>query len=133
MPHPQRLLTDITWACRRQRYPDREAFAAEMQSYQDKSMGDRSAWRPGERVLEAPAVWIQFACWDKACTVRKEPVIELIAEDGEGFTALELFHRMVDEMGRVMLDEGDYLYDHCFFEGLSKADESPRYHVEFGS
>lgn len=133
MSYPTSLLQDIAWSCRRQRYGDRVAFAKEVQAYNDEIMQGRSAWSPDQVVLHAPRVEIQFMCWTEDGSDQPEHVIALDADDGKAFTQLELFHELCDGIGALLLDRNLYLYDHCFFEGLSGGGERAFYNVRFGS
>lgn len=133
MSYPTHLLQNIAWACRRERYPDRQAFGAQVQAYNDEIMKARSAWSPNEVVLRAPRVEIQFMCWTEDGSEQPEPVITLDADDGAAFTQLELLHGLCDQIGAILLDRNLHLYDHCFFEGLSGGGDQAFYSVWFGS
>lgn len=131
MTHPQSLLGNIAWSCKRQAYADPAAFGAAVQEYQDEIMAGRSSWAPDQVVLRAASVEVQFRCWNQEGT--DQPEETLAADDGQSFTMLELMHKVCDGLGRRLLERDYYLYDHCFFEGLALAEQTPRYHVNFGS
>lgn len=132
-PAPKSLLHDILWRCEAKRYPAQDLFEQEVREYHEAILGDAERWRPDEVALEAPRVRVSFMCWTPD-ERQIDALVELEANDGARFTTGELMHQLCDELGAYLLENDCKLYDHCFFEGLSKASDEPlTYYIYFGS
>ncbi|MEL6348131.1 MAG: hypothetical protein AAFV53_33795 [Myxococcota bacterium] len=134
MSLPDKLLKMIYWACYKERYPDRAAFLEAVQEYQDQISPENSEWAPNEVVLGVPRVWIGFHCW----VGDEQPwLVFPIDAEGGAFTMGELFHKLCDGIGEALMEQNAELYDHHFFEGISRWQEgddgAPLYAVRFGS
>lgn len=130
---PSRLLRDVLWSCSDERYASEQAFGEAVHQYQVDIRDNADHWAPAARVLEQPRVRVSFRCWDGEEQV--EPVLELEARDGAGFSALELMYGICDGIAAHLSARSRKLYDHRFFEGLGlgSSEGVPLYAVYFGS
>ncbi|MFV8749533.1 hypothetical protein ACNOYE_03155 [Nannocystaceae bacterium ST9] len=131
---PDRLLRDVLWVCGSRRYPSRTAFDAAVRDYEMRILQTAERWQPDELVLPVPRVDVQFMVWRGEEQV--EPRLRLEASEPRGFTALDLLHQIHEGIAAWLDEHQANLYDHCFFEGLSRSgqpSEVPLYFVNFGS
>lgn len=126
---PPTLVQSVSWTFRGTAFTDRSAFDAAVAAFQDAERGE--VWRPGEVVLRVARVRVSP---DVAWYLTDEhPTVELVADDGESFTAGELLFKVHNAFVAVLRQ-----MDHKHFEGLTlsghqEPGEPPLYDLDLGS
>ena len=131
---PDYLLKDVLWSCGRARHPSPAAFSAAVRQYH-LDIIQKDTWSPDEGVLPLAEVRIGFECWDADGEHEHEPIIQIKSDQPGQFTALGLLFAVCDGIAEHLDQNNRELFDHCFFEGLSRAKtaDPPLYWVRFGS
>ncbi len=107
---PKEVLRGVYWSFIEEPFADRAAFDDKVRQYQTDIPG-QDTWQPDQIAISCPRVRVGYMCWQGDEQV--EPVLELVSDNGESFTAGELLfklHNAVVEQLRQI--------DHHFFEGL---------------
>ncbi len=108
---PEEIMGDTLWSFAGDTYDTRAEFSDEVREYHLDIEGE-DTWRPDEVVLPVPRVKVSYEYWNDDGD-EEEAELDLTAENGKNFTALDLLfqiHNAVVERLRDM--------DHHFFEGL---------------
>jgi hypothetical protein len=108
---PKEVLPRAYWSFSGAPFAERAAFDEKVRQYQ-MTIGGQDTWQPEQIVIPYPRIRVFYMCWHGDEQV--EPVIELVSDNGEFFTAGELLfkvHNAVVEQLREI--------NHHFFEGLS--------------
>ena len=139
------LLRNIVWSFGSTKYPTLESFNEKLTAYQVAILGHADDWHPEEVLVNNPKVAIAYEYWIQADHVsfdnetkdedggeQKEVVVTFSADNGESFTALELFYKLHERLTYR------YLGDHTFFEGLMEVSNFekraiPTYYLRCGS
>jgi hypothetical protein len=127
---PKEVLRRVYWSFIGAPFADRAAFDEKVRQYQ-MTIGGKDTWRPEQIVIPCPRIRVVYMCWQGDEQV--EPVLELVSDHGESFTAGELLfkvHNAVVEQLREI--------NHHFFEGLGlhsrqTAGKPPLYVLSQGS
>lgn len=134
-PFPQTLLGSVLWSCGRKSWPSRDDFNQAVRQYHQDIVEDGDRWQPDAVVFPHPAIRVGFSYWADTES-QGWHVLSMEADAAEGFTALGLLHGLCEGIAGHLTENNGDLYDHCFFEGLSLADEPgdpPMYYIRFGS
>ncbi|MCC6123737.1 MAG: hypothetical protein IT426_02140 [Pirellulales bacterium] len=109
---PKPLMVNILWCFSGSPFNDRVSFDEAVRKFQIKIRKGEDEWQPEQIVLRYPRIRIQYMCWQGDDQI--EPILELVSDNGEYFTAGELLFKIhnavVDQLSQI---------DHKFFEGLS--------------
>lgn len=130
---PELVLADVRWRQSDALFATKEDFVRAVEDYA-RRIRSVASWHPDEVVLRAPAIRIAFRCWSGQRELW--PVRTIAAPNGASFTSAELLYAVTQAIATELRATHAELYDHCFFEGLSKdsrASDIPLYHVLFGS
>ena len=107
---PDTVLPGLCWSFRGGTYADRDAFDRKVRQYQIDTL-EKDCWAPQTVVLPCPRVRVAFMYWQGDDQL--DGLLELVSDDGAGFTALELLFKIHNAVVGPL--QGD---NHCFFEGL---------------
>jgi hypothetical protein len=147
-----RLLSNIAWSFNKKIYTINE-FNQQVSQYQIDIMKNKACWRSDEVVIEIPVIDVAFMAWiKKGGLAENETLLEeegffededksengffqaeikarFEADNGRGFTALELLYKLDKQM------KPKELGDHIFFEGLSQegGGDVPLFYMACGS
>jgi hypothetical protein len=127
---PKWVLREVQWSFIGESFTNRARFDYEVCQYQIEIRGE-DTWRPNEIVLPCPLVRVVYMCWEGDEQI--EPVVELVSDDGESFTASELLFKVHNAVVGQLRET-----DHHFLEGFQlhsnqAADRPPLYVLHQGS
>ena len=126
---PATMLQDVSWTFRGPTFDEQGSFEAAVREYQSPDQGE--VWQPEEVVLRSPRVRVSpDVHWYLS---DEDPVVELVADNGESFTAGELLFKVHNAFVADLRQ-----MDHKYFEGFSlsrhqRMDAPPLYDLDLGS
>jgi len=103
-------LGDVAWRFVGGAFSDLDSFESSLRQYQER-FGEAIGFEPGELAILAPAIRVQYMCWDGE--EQTYPIVTLAAKNGVAFSVgdllFQLHNAVVEKLENI---------DHHYFEGL---------------
>jgi len=127
---PEEMLRGVHWPFAGSPFSDKAAFERNVRQYQIDITG-KDSWQPNRVVILWPRIRVIYMCWQG--DEQLEPVVELVSDNGESFTAGELLVKLHNAVVEQLRDMDRHFFEGLYLHSTQTPEKPPLYVLSQGS